>query len=295
MKIGIQATCTDFTAHPADIARKCEALGFESMFMPEHPLIPAVTSNAYPAGDGSVPEPYAHMMDPFIGLAMAAAVTNRLGLGTGVCLIPEHHPVTLAKEIATLDYCSGGRFMLGIGAGWLREESEIMGVRFSKRWQITEQYCQAMKEIWTNDLPSYNGEFISFPKIKSFPKPARKPHPPIMIGAGGLMGHSELAPQYERALKTVVSYGDGWAPVCLTPEFAASGMARLKEMCGAAGRDFSTIETTIFFPPVLYGSAQKTAAAYAGAGVQRLVILADDITPGTYENELEKLARMWIV
>lgn len=293
MKIGISVGCTAFTADPASLAMKCEALGFESVFFPEHPIIPAVTKTRYPSGDGSIPDSYSRTIDPFIGLALAATATKRMAVGTAVCLVPEHEPLNLAKQIATLDHFAGGRFIFGVGAGWLREESEIMGVDFRRRWQITEEYCRAMKEIWTHDVASYQGEFVSFPGIKSYPKPARKPHPPIHIGAGGLMGHSELAPQYERALQHTVDFGDGWAPVCLTPDSLAAGISTLKEMCETAGRDFSTIEVSVFFP-IAADNPGKNIADYREAGAHRLVLRPAHVEPDRYEQELEKLAKAWI-
>ena len=178
MKVGLQAFVTESTANPANIARKAEALGFDAMFIPEHPIIPIHHRTRYPLGDGSIPDVYAHMPDPFVALALAAGATTRLKLGTGICLVPERDPILMAKEISTLDHFSGGRFMFGIGAGWLADESEIMGVEFKRRWPMTREYIAAMKELWTKPEPSFEGKFVSFPKVKFFPKPAQKPHPP---------------------------------------------------------------------------------------------------------------------
>src|SRR5216683_462693 len=184
MKIGLQAFVTDNTANPASIARKAEAVGFDSIFIPEHPIIPIHHRTPYPMGDGTIPEFYAHMPDPFVALALAAAATTRLKLGTGICLVPERDPIVMAKEISTLDHYSGGRFLFGIGAGWLADESEIMGVEFKRRWPMTREYIAAMKELWTKPEPSFEGKFVRFPKVKFFPKPAQKPHPPVIIDAG---------------------------------------------------------------------------------------------------------------
>jgi probable F420-dependent oxidoreductase len=184
MKVGLQAFVTETTANPANIARKAEALGFDSMFIPEHAIIPIHHRTRYPLGDGSIPDVYAHMPDPFVALALAAGATSRLKLGTGICLVPERDPILMAKEISTLDHFSGGRFLFGIGAGWLADESEIMGGEFKRRWPMTREYIAAMKELWTKPEPSFEGKFVQFPKVKFFPKPAQKPHPPVIIGAG---------------------------------------------------------------------------------------------------------------
>ena len=185
MKIGVLAFVASFTAHPVEVARKCEALGFESFWLPEHAIMPVNPKTPFPQGDGTIPEVYAHMIDPFVGLALAAGATNRIKLGTGICLVPERDPFNLAKEVATLDYYSGGRVLFGIGAGWLRDESEIMGVDFRRRWPMTREYIRAMKELWTREEASFEGEFVKFPALRSNPKPAQKPHPPVHIGAGG--------------------------------------------------------------------------------------------------------------
>src|SRR5713226_3915961 len=150
MKIGLLAFVTAQSVDPASLAKKCESLGFESFYLPEHPIIPVKHKTRYPLSkDGEIPEPYAQMVDPFVGLALAAAATRTIGLGTGICLVPERHPIVLAKEVATLDYYSGGRFIFGIGAGWLADETEIMGVEFKKRWEVTQEYVMAMKALWT--------------------------------------------------------------------------------------------------------------------------------------------------
>jgi alkanesulfonate monooxygenase SsuD/methylene tetrahydromethanopterin reductase-like flavin-dependent oxidoreductase (luciferase family) len=145
MKIGVEAFISTATVGPAAFAKRAEELGFESFHLPEHPIIPVVAKSKYPASpDGKIPESLAHFIDPFIGLTLAAAATSRIGLGTGVCLVPEHAPIILAKTIATLDHYSGGRSIFGIGAGWLAEESAIMGVNFKRRWPMTREYVGAM-------------------------------------------------------------------------------------------------------------------------------------------------------
>ena len=173
MKIGLQAFVTDNTANPANIARKAEAVGFDSIFIPEHPIIPIHHRTPYPMGDGTIAESYAHMPDPFVALALAAAATTRLKLATGICLVPERDPIVMAKEISTLDHFSGGRFMFGIGAGWLADESEIMGVEFKRRWPMTREYIAAMKSCGPSPSRASRASSSAFPRSSFSPSPRR--------------------------------------------------------------------------------------------------------------------------
>lgn len=283
MKIGILAFIAEYTAEPAAVARKCEQLGFDSFFIPEHPIIPVRHVTPYPGSrDGKIPEIYSHMVDPFVALALAAAATSKIKLGTGICLVPERDPFLLAKEVATLDHYSGGRFIFGIGAGWLKEESEVMSVDFRRRWPMTREYVRAMQELWTKPEPSFEGEFIKFPPVRSYPKPAQKPHPPILIGAGG-----------ERALKTTVAIGDGWGPLTLSPTDLAQQLQTLKKMCAEAGRDFAKIEISVFAPA---GGKDTHALVreYEQAGAHRLVLFPPTLAPDKWEAAVEDLARAWM-
>ena len=231
MKIGILALLSEMTLDPVSVARRCEELGFESIWAPEHAIIPVHTKVPYPALDGKIPDVYTRFPDPFVLLGMMASVTRTLKLGTGICLVPERHPLALAKEVATLDYYSGGRFLFGIGAGWQAEESEIMGVDFPRRWPITREYVRAMKELWTKPEASFEGRFLKFPPVISNPKPAHKPHPPIFIGAGGLNW------KRERAIHDTVAIGDGWMPVTLDPKDLASDLpVDERAMCRSRAR-----------------------------------------------------------
>lgn len=288
MKIGVLAFVASYTADPAAVAKRCEELGFESFYLPEHPILPVKHKTRYPLSpDGEIPEPYANMIDPFVGLTLAAAATKRIGLGTGICLVPERSPLILAKVIATLDHYSGGRFIFGIGAGWLKDESEIMGVEFRKRWAITREYIRAMKELWTKDEASFEGEFLKFPAVRSNPKPARKPHPPVHIGAGG------IGPAMERALKDTVAIGDGWAPLGLTPEALGAELGKLKKMCAEAGRDYAALEITVYAPPI-QGDPKRTIANFREVGAHRLIMLSETLAPDKYAHELETMAKAWI-
>jgi probable F420-dependent oxidoreductase len=283
MKIGVLAFIASYTADPASAAKRAEELGYESFWLPEHPVLPVNPTTPFPSGDGKIPDIYAHMIDPFVGLALAAAATRHIKLGTGICLVPERDPLILAKEIATLDYYSGGRFLFGIGAGWLRDESEIFGVDFRRRWPMTREYVRAMKELWTRDAASFEGEFVRFPPVHSNPKPAQKPHPPVHVGAAG-----------ERALKNTALIGDGWAPIALRPEQLREELKKLKRLCDEVGRDFAKMEITVF-SPAGRKDPRAAVAAYRDAGAHRLVLFPPTLAPGKADRELEDLARAWIV
>src|SRR5437762_2734895 len=187
MNYGITMFPTDYSIGVTDLARACEDLGFESLFFPEHTHIPTSRRTPYPAG-GDLPKEYSHTHDPFVALAMAAAVTKKIRLGTGICLVIERDPIVLAKEVASLDFLSGGRVLFGIGGGWNVEEMENHGTVFKTRWKLLRERVEAMKAIWQNEAASYRGELVRFEPIWSYPKPAQKPHPPILLG-----GHGEAA------------------------------------------------------------------------------------------------------
>jgi probable F420-dependent oxidoreductase len=290
MKIGIFAMLSESTIDPVSAARKCEEFGFESIWVPEHAIIPVHTKVPYPALDGKIPEPYTRFPDPFVLLAMMSSVTMSLKLGTAICLVPERHPLALAKEVATLDYFSGGRFLFGIGAGWQAEESEIMGVDFRRRWPITREYLRAMKELWTRPEASFEGQFLKFPAVIANPKPAHKPYPPIFIGAGGLNW------KRERAIKDTVDLGDGWMPVALAPRDLAGDLAVMKQLCAEAGRDFNRLEISMTFlqqPELQPQEPKRALAEYAEAGAHRL-ILAPVLERKNAERVLERMAKDYL-
>jgi probable F420-dependent oxidoreductase len=288
MKIGLLAFITETTVYPGPLARQCETLGFDSIFIPEHPIIPVTHRTPFPAGDGKIPENYSHMPDPFIALTVAAAATTTLKIGTGICLVPERDPILLAKEVATLDFYSHGRFIFEIGAGWLADESEIMGVDFKKRWAITREYVNAMKELWTKVSPSFNGEHVKFPPVRHYPKPVQMPYPPIHIGAGG----GGLGPN-ERALKNVVAIGDGWSPVGISADAIVPELENLKRMCAEAGRDFSKLTISVYHLADQH-LPKAEIAKYESAGVHRLILAGNHLEPARAEKELEILARAYI-
>ena len=282
MKIGVFEFCIDRSVDPAIIAKRAEELGFASYWVPEHAIIPVKTSSPYPASeDGIIPDEYGRITDPFVSLARASAVTKTIELGTGICLIPERNPLELAKEVATLDHFSGGRFIFGIGAGWLREETEIMGGDFDHRWGQTKDAVLAMKELWTQDEAEYHGKYYDFPAVRSFPKPARKPHPPVYMG-----GSSKYV------FKRVVEWGDGWMPVLSPVEDIQAGRQRLNEMAEQAGRDPKEISVLAFGWPGKFRTKEEINELQS-AGVDHVTIWLTQSEEG--ENavltELESLAK----
>jgi probable F420-dependent oxidoreductase len=293
MKIGVRSFITADTM-PADrVGKVCEALGFESMWVCDHPILPVVHSLAPTRVDERVgirnhqmPEYYRGVPDPFIVLAQAAGVTQRIKLGTGICLVPEREPIAMAKTVATLDWCSGGRFLFGIGAGGIPQESEVMGVEYRRRWPKTREYVAAMKVLWGEHESSFAGEFVKFAPVFCYPKPVQKPHPPIIIGAGG------IGPSSQRALRDTAAIGDGWGPVQVGPEELVRDLVTLKELCEKAGRDWRESEITIF-SPVEQADPKRTIEDYRAAGAHRLVFMVIPPLLGD-ERKLEELARRYV-
>src|SRR5579863_1460558 len=181
MNVGVSMFCTGYTIGIVELAQRVEQLGFAALFVPEHPAVPKDAATPFPSG-GPIPRQYKEVIDPFVGLAAAAAVTTRIRLGTGICLVPQRNPLLTAKETATLDMLSGGRFEFGIGAGWLKEEIELFGADFPHRWTQTREYIEAIKACWGPDPAEYHGKYADFGPIHLFPKPTQQPHPPILIG-----------------------------------------------------------------------------------------------------------------
>jgi probable F420-dependent oxidoreductase len=232
-RFGISIFPTDYSIQPVELARAAEERGFESLFVTEHTHIPTSRQTPWPGG-ADLPKEYWHTHDPFVALAAAAAATERIRLGTGICLVVERDPIQLAKEVASLDMISGGRFVFGIGAGWNREEMENHGSAFDTRWKLVRERVLAMKEIWANDEPEYHGEFVDFDPIWSWPKPVQPGGPPIWLGA-----------QSKWAFDRVVEYCDGWMPIGLMGGLE-EGMKGLREAADRAGRSFDAIDKAVF-------------------------------------------------
>jgi probable F420-dependent oxidoreductase len=266
MKIGVLAFLTEQSGNPGAIARKAENLGFESFWVAEHLVMPTHYSVHYPrSADGKVPEFYAHLIDPFVALAMAANATSRIRIGTAICLLPERNVIETAKAAACLDFYSGGRFSFGIGAGWFPEEARVMGVDFARRWRHLRESVEALRSLWTQDDAGYEGEIINFPPVRLYPRPVQKPGPPILLGA-----HD---PKY--ALRRVARYADGWCPGGLSVDKARECIPQIRTLAREEyGRDADKLEFSVLLMGAGDGPSSDQMKQYAEAGVSRLVVAA---------------------
>jgi probable F420-dependent oxidoreductase len=266
MKIGVLAFLTEQSGNPGSIAREAENLGFESFWVAEHMVMPSHYTVHYPrSADGKVPEFYAHLIDPFVALAMAAHATSRIRIGTAICLLPERNVIETAKATACIDFYSGGRLSFGIGAGWFPEEARIMGVDFPRRWRHLRESVEALRSLWSRDDVGYEGEFVKFPPVKLYPRPVQKPGPPILLGA-----HD---PKY--ALRRVARYADGWCPGGLSVEKANECIPQIRKMAREEyGRDPEKLEFSVLLMGAGDGPSTDTMKRYADAGVKRLVVAA---------------------
>jgi probable F420-dependent oxidoreductase len=246
------------TGDPAVVAKRAEELGFASYWVPEHAAIPQGSADVYPGSlNGEPPPDYLYKMpDPFIALSRAAAVTRTIKLGTGVALVPERHPILAAKEIATLDHYSGGRFLYGIGAGWNEAECTVMGGDFPHRWAQVKEYIEVMKKLWTGEYVEHSGKYSQFGPLICQPRPTHRPHPPILLGSIG-------SPNVYRR---VAQWGDGWLPFVVDPKELTEGKAEIAKCARTAGRDPATLDITAFAPGGMFRrSADIKMLAAAGA------------------------------
>lgn len=281
MELGLSLFSTEQSGAVGDIAREAETLGFESLWFPEHMLIPVHYWTRYKrTADGSVPESFAHLPDPFIAAAMAAQATERLRVATGICILPQRDVIATAKAAATLDLQSRGRFIMGVGAGWFPEEAEVMGVRFQRRWQALREGVEAMKALWTRDEASHDGEFVRFPPVRVFPKPLQKPHPPIYLGV-----HD---PRYAPA--RVARYADGWCPGDLPVEQAADAVASVRRAARERGRDPDAIEFSVVLTPDDGFPALDDMNRYRAAGMRRIVLRVMEAATGSGVDAVRRLA-----
>jgi probable F420-dependent oxidoreductase len=259
MEFGIHARLTEEAIDVRELARRAEDLGFESLFVPEHTHIPASFVERHP-DRAEWAEWVARLFDPFASLAAAAAVTDTIKLGTGVCLVPQHHPITLAKQVATLDQISRGRFLFGVGAGWVEEELAHHGVSLGNRFRRLRESLLAMQAIWEQDEASFAGADVRFERVRQGPKPWQRPHPPILVGGEG-----------ERAVAIAREVGGEWFPHAGADLGRAGG---LRVSIFDAQRDEDSI------------------AGYADAGVERCVFIVPSTKPGEAEEELARLAEL---
>ena len=277
MNIGISTPLPAYIVNAAFVASTAEKLGFESIWYAEHPILPVHTTSRFPGSDdGEIPWTYAHFADPYIALAQASGATTTIKLGTGITLIPERNPLILAKTVSTLDLFSGGRFILGVGTGWLREETEMLGGDFDHRWSQTKESLLALKELWMKDEAEFHGRYYDFPPVKMFPKPAQVPHPPILIGG-----------MAKNVLRRIADVGDGWLPNRVSPQDVESSRKQLDSLATERGRNPSSITISV------YGQLpdRQGAADFVNAGADRVIVRPDlKETEGEVASELERIA-----
>jgi probable F420-dependent oxidoreductase len=275
MELGLAHFLTDYGMQPAELGQQVEQRGFESLFLPEHTHIPVSRDTPYPGG-GELPREYSHTLDPFVALAAAAAVTERLKLGTGVSLVIQRDVIVTAKAVATLDHLSGGRFLFGVGAGWNREEMQNHGTDPRTRFTRMRESVEAMKAIWTEDDAEYHGKLIDFDPIWCWPKPVQKPHPPVLVGGLG-----------DGVYDRVVAYGDEWIPNRVrNPEALGERIAELQRRSEAAGR--GPIPVTVFGAKPEARLLERLRAA----GVTRSLFYLLPAEPGELERQLDGLTKV---
>lgn len=275
MRFALEVFATDRSLDPGSVGPAVERAGFDAVLFPDHTHVPGNRRSPYPGG-GDLPDHYERTHDPFVACAFAMAATTRLHVGIGVCLVPARDPIALAKQVATLDVLSGGRFLFGVGAGWNAEEIEHHGVRGADRWEVMNERVRAMQLIWTRDEATFHGRFVSFDRVRSWPKPLQQPRPWTMVG-----GHAG------RVLERVVEYGDEWIvmPAPGAPPLA-DRMARLSSMAAAAGRG-RRIEVSV----QLFGSPppERVIERYVNLGVDRINLGLPHAGP---EEQLDTIGRL---
>src|SRR5437016_1436560 len=257
MDFGASMFFTDYSMSSVDLARALEERGFESIWAPEHSHIPLSRNSAFPSG-GDLPKQYYDVMDPFVTLTAAAAVTRKLKLGTGVCLVVQRDPIQTAKLVASLDQVSGGRFLFGVGGGWNADEMADHGTAFKSRFKLMRERIEAMKEIWTKSKAEYHGDMVDFPEMMTWPKPVQKPYPPILVGGA-----------FPQAARRAIRYGDGWCPVGRSGSSLLDVLEKYRQMARDAGRDPETLPVTLFNPAEDAGEL----ARYRDMGIARAVVM----------------------
>jgi probable F420-dependent oxidoreductase len=262
MQVGVFYFPTDYGIDIRELARAAEERGFDSLLLPEHTHIPTSRRTPYPGG-GELPKAYSHTHDPFVALSFAAAATTKILLGTGICLIPQRDPIVTAKCVASLDQLSNGRFIFGIGGGWNVDEMENHGARYETRFKLMRERILAMKALWTQQEAAFHGEMVNFDPVWLYPKPAQKPHPPILLGGSS-----------DHTLKRVVEFCDGWLPIARPAFNAKPEVARLRQAASAAGRDFSTLSISVFGAP----ADEAVLAEYREHGINRVFLAIPDLT-----------------
>jgi probable F420-dependent oxidoreductase len=257
MKFGIHVFPTEYSIQPDELAQAVEERGLESLWFSEHTHIPVRFLDSSEHG-ASLPEYYWQTYDLFVAMTLAAASTSRIKIASGVSLVIEHDTILIAKEAATLDLISKGRFIFGAGAGWLEPEMADHGVAYRTRYQLLVEQIKAIKEIWTKEEAEFHGRFVNFEKMKAFPKPCQQPHPPIIMGGEG-----------ERAMECAAEVCDGWAPWFLEWSQGKEKIAHLRQLAAVRGRDPESLEISLFEKSI---PDQKTLVEMEAAGISRLIL-----------------------
>ncbi|MFB6601973.1 LLM class F420-dependent oxidoreductase [Streptomyces noursei] len=269
MRFGVSTFLTDRGTAPTALARAVEERGLDSLFVAEHTHIPVARRTPYPRG-GELPEIYYRTLDPFVALAAAAAVTDRILLGTGIALVVQRDPITTAKEVASLDLVSGGRAVFGIGVGWNEEEMANHGTDPRTRGRLVDERLRAIRELWTQEKAEFHGEFVDFDPVYSWPKPVQRPHPPIYVGGG------------EGAFPRVAALGDAWLANGVPPGQLGPQIARMRN---TAGRDV---------PVTVYGVPADPAVIeeYARLDVERLLFSLPTVPEAETLTHLDRFAKV---
>ena len=276
MDIGAYYFPVDYGIDIGELARALEERGFASLYLPEHTHIPASRRTPF-FGGGELPRRYSHTHDPFVALSFAAAATKKLEIGTGICLVPERDPIVTAKAVASLDRFSGGRFVFGIGGGWNVEEMENHGARYETRFKLMRERVLAMKALWTEEEAAFHGEMVDFDPVWSYPKPAQKPHPPILLGG-----------ESDHTLRRVVEFCDGWFPRPVAGFAAADAKARLAHMAEKMGRDPASLSIAVFRAP----PDRRILDEYRVAGIERALLEVPDLERGEILRLLDERAAL---
>jgi probable F420-dependent oxidoreductase len=276
MQFGLSMFITDETIAPVALGRAAEDAGFDALFVPEHTHIPASRESPWPGGD-ELPREYSHTLDPFVSLSAIAATTEHLRVGTGIALIVERDPIVLAHEAASLDHLSGGRFELGIGAGWNLEEMRNHGTDPATRFRVMRERVLAMREIWTREEASFHGEFVDFDRIWSWPKPVQRPHLPVLVGGTG-----------PHVLDRVLEYGDAWAPNPGWPPMPdlPDRLEELRERSAAEGRGH--------IPVIIFGVSGEEGEVerYSELGVDACIFLLATTPEDQTHKDLARIAKV---
>ena len=276
MKIGIAMFVTDYSIRPDALGRAVEERGFDSLWMPEHTHIPV--SRKSPWGGGPVlPEHYKGTLDPFVSLTAAALATSRIKLATGICLVVERDPIHTAKQVASLDYLSGGRFIFGIGGGWNAEEMASHGTAFKTRFELMRERVAAMKVIWTRDVAEYHGTHVDFEPMWCWPKPVQKPHPPILLGGA-----------FPHGARRAIEYGDGWMPLGGRDQDPLEIGRRFRQMCAEAGRDPASLPMSVFAPQ----QSRSVLAGLRDAGMDRAVLSLPTLAHDAALKQLDEMVEL---